>query len=424
MKKIASFILFIAGSTLLGAQNDTTFITTATEEGVFEKQTFNDRYEEAFGVDERVRSLWKVTNFFAPSLNESMGNGFEIKLTRGLSLNLAIDTYIRISSTHENIEVSPRINRIRLEPRYYYAMPRRIREGKSANNVSGNYLGLELTYPFDDEWNATAAGRSLMARFGIQRRLFRFLYFDISAGAGVYDNREWKAYNGAGDYVFFLSPRIMGGIAIASFKAKKSSQGDSKCQVLGCFQEENRLYKVNLLNVLRMTDLNYLSTGIDFAAERKIGQSPFSVEASAGFSAARRRAYTEFGIDYGQQTLRAGVEGRWYYTLNKRIATGKSGNNLQGAYLALATSLGLEFNQIDGIWTGTGPTDYRVRTRQLYVQPKIGYQQRLFKHAYVNFSVGPSLLFERQKDLKSGVVLDIDPQFDWITSQVGVGVAF
>lgn len=418
MKPLFISVFLLISGIRLGAQNDTTFITTATEEGVYEKQTFNDRYEEAFGARQPVRVMVKFFNFFAPTVNELFPIGIEIKATPALSLNATVDTYVNLYTPEGAFNISPAVSYIRLEPRYYYAMPRRIRAGKSASNVSGNYVSLEATFPFNNKWQP-AYGNSLAARFGIQRRLFKAFYFDVSAGAGVQDNRNGNAVFGAGDYVFFFSPRILGGIGLVRPGASSVRQG-AACDVLGCYQEENRMFKIDLANALRMTNLNALSTAIHVAAEQKIGSSPFSMEANAGVSAWRRHAYHNNGSDNDQQALHAGVEGRWYFSLKRRIATGKSGNNLQGFYVAAAVNSLWFFTQSS---SKQSEYEYRTRGREIYLQPKIGFQQRLFKRAYIDLSVGPSVMFKRATIPQIGTHT-YDPEYEWISSRFRVGVAF
>jgi len=89
--------------------------------------------------------------------------------------------------------------------RYYYAMAKRIQQGKSANNFSGNYIGLQLTKSISvhslSHYYRTPSGESLYTinddltryydrpflglHWGMQRRLGRRGFFDINAGPEV-----------------------------------------------------------------------------------------------------------------------------------------------------------------------------------------------------------------------------------------------
>lgn len=77
-------------------------------------------------------------------------------------------------------------------PRYYYGMQNRIWEGKSADNLSANYLGLVFStrlQPQQKGWTATddtgilyADNFAITPMFGFQRRIFRHGFLDFSFG--------------------------------------------------------------------------------------------------------------------------------------------------------------------------------------------------------------------------------------------------
>ena len=82
-----------------------------------------------------------------------------------------------------------------IQPRYYYNLKKRIRKGKSANNLSGNYVALagsQSLYFFNSVdnpvrsykglsgWNNT---RAAFITWGMQRRIFSKGFFDFQIGA-------------------------------------------------------------------------------------------------------------------------------------------------------------------------------------------------------------------------------------------------
>lgn len=92
--------------------------------------------------------------------------------------------------------------------RYYYSLPRRIRQGKSANNLSANYFSVQ----FDNTWSGsggrfvvsnqpayfdqqTRRSSQVLLLYGIQRRLGRHGYVDFNLG-GAY--RPGRTYNRVG----------------------------------------------------------------------------------------------------------------------------------------------------------------------------------------------------------------------------------
>ena len=87
--------------------------------------------------------------------------------------------------------------------RYYYSLLRRIRQGKSANNLSANYFSIQV----DNTWGGvsrfvpqgqftffeTKTGRTSNASllYGIQRRLGKHGYVDVNLGGVFPLNRGW-----------------------------------------------------------------------------------------------------------------------------------------------------------------------------------------------------------------------------------------
>lgn len=97
------------------------------------------------------------------------------------------------------------------EPRYYYNLKKRIAYGKSANNLSANYLsvlnGLDFYKNPNGELQFFKRHTGLV--YGIQRRLVKNGYFDLNAGiAKVHD----------GTFVDGLFPRSSGLFLLLNFK--------------------------------------------------------------------------------------------------------------------------------------------------------------------------------------------------------------
>ncbi|GAB2554136.1 hypothetical protein [Spirosoma aerophilum] len=104
---------------------------------------------------------------------------------------------------------------VKLGVRYYYSMARRIREGKSANNFSGTYITFQARRPVLDfsqvrnreyisgdyqvETRVPPLGTlntpSFGLLWGIQQRLGRRGYIDLSAGPEVRVLDSFRAYN-------------------------------------------------------------------------------------------------------------------------------------------------------------------------------------------------------------------------------------
>ncbi|WP_420151383.1 hypothetical protein [Spirosoma sp.] len=109
----------------------------------------------------------------------------ERKLTPAFSVLLAGRTrYQHLGPSQQNAVLTGV-----LAGRWYYNMPKRIRQQKSANNISDQYLTLEINQQI---WRSTPnsgliptspkPGPLVRLAFGTQRRLGRFSYLDASIG--------------------------------------------------------------------------------------------------------------------------------------------------------------------------------------------------------------------------------------------------
>lgn len=119
--------------------------------------------------------------------------GIEHKLTPALSIFLAgRSQYRRVDLSQRSTAV---LNGV-LAGRWYFNMPQRIRQQKSANNFSDQYLTLEINQQIWHKRVYTVLipafpkpGPLVRLAFGAQRRLGRFGYLDTSIGANYLQNR-------------------------------------------------------------------------------------------------------------------------------------------------------------------------------------------------------------------------------------------
>ncbi|MGB3849557.1 MAG: hypothetical protein WA958_06280 [Tunicatimonas sp.] len=108
--------------------------------------------------------------------------------------------------------------------RYYYSLPRRIRQGKSANNLSANYFSIQMDHTWPDGSGFIVQAlqpaavetevnqiRQFSLLYGIQRRLGRPFYVDFNVGATYqpegrvvnHRNRLFLDFNFAVGFVMF-----------------------------------------------------------------------------------------------------------------------------------------------------------------------------------------------------------------------------
>jgi hypothetical protein len=390
--------------TVLGesaAQNpDTTFVSVGQESGVLEKQRFMDRYDYVFGTQQRTRLLLKLA---APT-----GLGAELKLSPAFSLNASYAPAVGYQpvSAFGSGEVAYSHN-VRGELRWYHHMKRRMARGLSANNMSGDYLSVEYgqvspqSYGEGSLVRNLANQRTLALRVGLQRRLFRYAFFDFSYGLGV------KQYHGAvlrdQPWKLFANPRATLGLALAS-PNKKTNAGGGFCDVLRCFREERSMWKIDLYHLFRMEDKDNLSGRLSIAYERKIGASPFSLEVEANAAASKKEVFESLanGYDYyllGEWSTSLGGQLRYYYDLRQRVARGKSGNNLSGPYLAAMAR---------GDWYANEYVSRASEDNRRTVTAGLlwGLQYRLFKNGFVDFNFGVGQSFSNENGLENGQSYD------------------
>jgi len=402
-------LFFIAAALItagtLSAQTDSSALFIGQETGALENQRFIDRYDYVFGTHEPARWLfkWDATGLLpALGINVNKGSytnqeasfriGAELKISPAFSLDASY--HLGVGDDFSDIfsgDAPAFSHGFRLEPRWYFGMPRRIRRGLSANNFSGNYLGLELTHVSSASQpisgNPRQRYKSASLRFGIQRRLFRFGYFDMSYGLGIRDYPQTPYHRGATQ--FYADARLAAGIAFSTPKAgARASAG--YCDVLQCFREENRMFKIDLFNLLRVASIDQIKGVARIAWEQKIAGSPFSIEGQVqigggylNYEYSNQTILNAHSLDFGGH-----LQGRYYYGLKRRIATGKSGNNLSGAYLGWQA----DWFQDRGKVTSQGditPIEEGTYSRTVAgTGPIWGIQYRLFKRGFIDFNLG------------------------------------
>ena len=156
--------------------------------------------------------------------NVNVGLDYEFKIGQSAwSINQALrvkfDSYTGIFTTYNSSGPSTISYTVgpywsgsySFEPRYYYNLKKRIAYGKSANNLSANYVSLLNGFDFYKNSNGDFQGskRHTGLVYGVQRRLVKNGFFDVNAGiAKVHD----------GTFVDGLCPRSSGLFLLLNFK--------------------------------------------------------------------------------------------------------------------------------------------------------------------------------------------------------------
>ncbi|MFN4253750.1 MAG: hypothetical protein ACK4Q5_01945 [Saprospiraceae bacterium] len=385
----------------LFAQRDTVFVNVRTETGELVKQDFVDEYDFVFLNKEPLRFMAKwnaagalpIINTDWQALGGSEGTddwrlegALEVKIAPSISVN----GLVSVALAGDGDQIIDYIG-LGLEPRYYINQKRRIREGKSAKNLTGTYLGLSFietrnaielsnkTYNYQNH-DATL-------RMGFQHRVFRNGYLDFSWGLGAATRTHITLPDGQ-EPVFSRKWREQFSQRLAlgwAFGSPRTARRDNRtCDFFKCYREESRLWKFDALNLVRLLDFERQSGKLGVAFEQKIKESPFSVQVEALALGSHTDIRNEFWR-LKQHSLGAGfyVEPRWYYSLKKRIATGKSGNNLNGVFVGLNTGLlstrsYYDYPELDPVYID----------RYIRAVPVWGVQYRIFDRGFFEYRVG------------------------------------
>ena len=449
MKTLLTLSLFLLlGSHGALAQRDS--LRFAQDTGRVEKQRFMDTYDYVFMTKEPTKWMLKLTiesagvHTFSPLMLR-----FEKKITPAFSLQFGVfpatapiyrtntqNGYIvgngtgSVAVRYDNMGFD---NKLKLaltgEARWYYALKKRIADGKSMNNFSANYFSLRfnnligadlselpqgsrLTSYNGKTWESNYDYRQLknqiMLNYGIQRRFLKSGLIDFSVGLSrtsfrgfnqnvVFKDGDntikplgnnfndhqatWTATNPAAEWM--LQTNLSLGLAFGDFK---KSPKRPLCDVLHCFESETSLLKVRWPIVSLGLQSQYLSGGL--AYERKLFNSALSLNTSIDFIGDFRQnqenssPFTPNLARSSRSSLTAFLQPRFYFTQARRIRRHSGGNNLSGVYVA--ASAVFVRDQV-GFINFSNLLPNRIMQTRLGAGPSVGFQQKLFRNGFIDF---------------------------------------
>jgi hypothetical protein len=358
--KLLTIILLCFFKALIA--QDTLQITT--EKGDFITPQYSTAYDDVFMNKKETKWLLKLN--LTPLINSLQILNFEHKLGKNLSVNYALGALKGKTL-------------ISVQPRLYFKNDTQ----NAVNNLNGSYIGLNAMYALDDLGGEGKKNPNwgLVLNYGLQKRVFNNWYIDYQVGVGM-DKFNFNNNNPqTNDSHYWLHNTFTLGLAFGG--GKKSST--NTCDLFNCFEEENSLWKFDFRNIYKRTPIFGYSININPEYERKIGQSSFSVNSSIGFGYYNYSSLEGYG--YG-----AAIEPRYYYNLKKRIANGKSANNLSGNYFSLNIGGGYtNWDSRNTSGTSSNPIVQfsKFRGTRYILEPRWGIQRRLFKNGFVDLSVSP-----------------------------------
>ncbi|MBL7806206.1 MAG: hypothetical protein JNN28_00225 [Saprospiraceae bacterium] len=412
--RISIFFLLAMPISLI-AQKDTSFQTVRQESGEYQAPVIETPSDRLFRS--KVPSKWMFKMNLAQTFNFNrndlqtastlsgtpLGIGAEYKISPTFSVGAYYQMLLGYQPGNEFLNKGGWLYSasVAVEGRWYHDMKRRIKEGRSANNFGGRYLGLEGIWSnnntFTDNWD----DKRVALRYGLQQRFLRHGYFDISIGAGVSQGSPILKYS----TYFSSDQRVSVGLAAFLPKFRNAAQNGNLCDVLHCQDEQYNMWKVNIFDVVafRSNGIVYnLELHPNVAYEQKLGRSPFSVELAvdAVFNTGKYRYYylldqKEYSNRITSATWDATGELRWYYNMRKRMLNGKSGNNLSGTFFGLQLNRhNLIKSAVNYETDNAGSLDGSLITGDYWTTNLVwGIQQRILDRGFIQFKIGAGSTF-------------------------------
>lgn len=366
--------------------------------------------QEAFMIDKETKSLFKTGPLaYEQKLSESISFNLESKIDIGLE----DDFKFRLLALGFN-----------LEARNYFKLPKLIKEGKQANNLSSTYYAAGIGYSRHPQSsrNKFRSVSQIYASIGEQKRFLNYGY--VNYGLQLSYSQSEAAYDDLFNY-----GRDISGVTLSNFMKTGFAFGkrykisdDVKCPIFKCYVDRKSAFKVNYNRLFKITvgDDFYSNDGLavqvdihpSVAYEYKLGASPFTFNQDLDIEVfARSGVAYRFDMKYSSGF-------RFYYNLRKNIRSGKSGNNLSGWYaLARGSYTWVEDNfTILSIVNGVIEREKR-RSSAFQVEVGLGYQKTLLNNIYYDFSFGISPVVKTFKE-------DAREPYDGVFGQLKVGQMF
>lgn len=419
MKSIYLFFLMIIIPAFSFAQIEQN-IQIRTEEAHFEKQqfipvkncfaciqgdvkrAFKFNYGNLFLPNENLADFTNDPSFISPSYMLE----FEQKLTTAFSINTKLEWQNLIKkspSVAGEIWVNDELRYeyvvdgfdnyvISFEPRWYMGKKQAIENGQSGDNLNGLYLGLNLSMNW---WNSgkyvRPSGAGIInARSFAKKGTTQYAVLNLGWQQRFRDNGFVNFRLGTG---FSKTTRNLNNIPFAfrdligwtwpsdekwktllyyqvswgAILEKRTNLPENSPKFWEYHEEEKDMWKIDLYNLFQGLNQKSGFGRANIAYERKILNSPFSLESGLQY-----HYRSDFELNNFSSQLVFQIEPRYYFLLNKHISQGKAANNLSSIYFGLLTE-----------WH-VGKTSLVRNGNNLFYDFAFGAQQRLFNHLFVD----------------------------------------
>lgn len=386
-----SLLLFIVLTSHITLGQDTLRVSFSEESDTLARQRFVDRYENVFMTKVPTRHMFKVGLTFLPNYVRSTRNrdsdnsqldlGYEYKILPSWSIGGEAGLIAAFGGAYGFSGLFTG----KVYTRWYYDMRRRILAGKNVNNFTGNFLALIGEKQWGKEVEDSKMKR-LGIEFGMQRRFFNQGRLELGIGLFYQDYRQTRypslfAYDFGKSSLAIISRTSMG-LAFGDWKQNRTRP---LCEVLHCDDYVQQQWKLLWPNLYISSAFSNAMVGIGY--ERKIRSSPLSVNTqvtSRYLRIAPRRMATPLQRGFVNSDVQAHLSSqlRIYAWQRKAIRTGTGGNNLSGLYIGPYTDY--------LFYHGKTIFNEGENKKHFGVGAGGGYQQTLFKKAYVDLSINVS----------------------------------
>ncbi len=359
-----------------------------------------DNYEVSTGKNLDCTSMFKI--YRNGNLLNNIELAYERKISNSFSLNLSLSGQRYVSFVRDIDPVQTdtiggipiiilgpgefKTNyslQTRLEGRYYIHQQEQIDNG-FGNNLNGVYalIGIGTQVYTHIKPNNVWGGERNQSLYsyiglGIQSRILKYGFLDFNLLA-TYRNKD-----------FYLSPSINAGFAFSK-NYKQLEFSSARCNILKCFEERNILVKIPFNGQIYVRyapdfQYSYISLGPKAKFEHKLFKG-LSMNHGVYFNTQWNLNFrTETRASKGNPSFAYSNNLRWYVFKKKRIANGKTADNLSGLYAQSHFTINMQ-KQFTLDVNDISQTILIAKSRGINYGLDVGYQTRLFKNFYIDVS--------------------------------------
>ena len=379
------------------AQTDSVKVSISQETGILEKSEIIDNSQYVLKRQEPINQLFKLQVGSTPTdysrggtIEFNVTAGYERKFGKAFSVNALLDFWTVDEGRNKSAFSAI------IQPRLYL--------NQNVSNLSGAYLGLKFQQNltgtvYDSDIYTKSFNQRVGLTWGIQNRFLNTGLIDIGVtagfetntltqpiwaktGQGYYDSKFTGNYSETKNTEWFIRSEARIGIGFSNSSNKYKA---TTCDVFRCFEAQKSWLKIDFTRMFYVSENKKdVNLGLDY--EFKIGQSAWSINQAVRI---QYRSYSGIYTMFNSSGISAtpysvgpylsgsySFEPRYYYNLRKRIAFGKSANNLSANYVSLLN--GFNFYENEGDWRGS-----KRHTGLVY-----GVQRRLVKNGFFDVNAG------------------------------------